>query len=138
MMVLASKSLFAWLVTVAPKVMVQKFWFWAGMTRAGVGVKTSWFGEVPPDELLLLHVTPPQVVVMVLSPSYESGGPPAPAPGSASVVAQLIRLPATLHARSNRTWDIVSVVPPLIVPAPSVSSIPTLLPMFGKFGVGET
>ncbi|PYN98056.1 MAG: hypothetical protein DMD91_16010 [Candidatus Rokuibacteriota bacterium] len=138
MMASGSKLLFAWFFTVVSKVRVQKFRFWAGMARAGLGVKTSWFGEVPPAGLLLVHVMPAHVVVMVASPPYESGGPPAPAPGSASAPAQLIRLPPCLQAMSSRTAVMVSVVPPLIVPAPRVNSIRTVLLMSGKFGVGET
>src|SRR5437867_4238489 len=48
MMAFVSKLLFAWFFTVVAKERVQKFWFWAGMARAGLGEKTSWFGEVPP------------------------------------------------------------------------------------------
>jgi len=138
MMVLVSKPLFARFITVVPNVSVQKFKLFAGMTSGGDGVNTNWFGEVPPAGLLLVQFVNAHVVVIVASPAYGSGDPPTPAPGSASAAAQLARLPVCLQARSSRSAVAVSCVPPVIVPAPTVICTLTVLPMPGKFGVGET
>src|SRR5262249_33766188 len=67
-----------------------------------------------------------------------TGGPPAPPPGSASVVAQVARSPVGVQPLSNRSCLIVTDVPPWRLPAPMVSCTRTVSPMFGKFGVGET
>jgi hypothetical protein len=54
--------------TVVSNVRVQNALLLAGMTRAGVGVNTSWFGDVPPPTLLLVQVVPAQVELIVASP----------------------------------------------------------------------
>src|SRR5205823_13785179 len=88
----------------------QKLLVLAGIRTKGLGVNCRSLVPLPPPELLLAHVIPVQVLVMVLSPSYDTW-----APASGQGIAALVQ------SSSKRTLLTVSVVPPGISPAPSVN-----------------